>query len=258
MKLRAVLGLVTGAAFVIAGAVGCREEIVHSRAVPNVVPPDPEDAGETEPEDAGASADARGDGGDGAVVDAGPPPPTCTKTFGSAITPAHGRLDGVVRAVIPVGDKACRSDDDHVIVQIDVTDGASVSTYPVWVNVQSSLFPADPAVRVAQRTGALVGPAWASGWHPGVALDYADDLGVSSSTGFTPRSKEEIASIVAAALPVGSKVSAYSYGFQTGDGAHKVHRNRTGGNFDDDGALVGLPASGAPRWVLFRFANQSF
>jgi hypothetical protein len=111
---------------------------------------------------------------------------------------------------------------------------------------------ADPAVRAAQVAKPLVGPPWASGWHPNVALDYAATLGAHTSA-FAPKTKAELSALIATTFPAGTKVSAFMYGFDTGDGGHKVHRNAG----DDDGAIVAL-GSGAPRWLLFHFAQQTF
>lgn len=209
------------------------------------------DPGGDDTSDAGVDAAPPPDAG----VDATPPPPppACTSTFGDALTAQHGRIDGVVRAVVVPGTPKCRSDNDHVIVQVDVLEAGATVTYPVWVNVYSTIAVDDPAVRVAQTSAPLVGPAWASGWHEGVSLDYASSLGMHSDSGFSAKTKQELGALVAAALPAGTKVSAFMFGFDTHDGGHKVHRNGGG----DDGALVAI-GGGTPKWLLFHFSQQTF
>ncbi len=189
-----------------------------------------------------------------APADATPPvtAPTCTTTFGTGLSPDFGRLDGTVRIVITPGLPKCKSDDDHVIVQLDVLEGGTTRTYPVLVNILSDITVIDPAVRLAQTTHALEGPPWASGWHAGTTLDYPSSLGMHTGM-FAPKTKSELASAIAAALPPGAKVSAYMAGFDTRDGGHKVHRNFTGA----DGALA-VVGAGTPRWLLFQFSQQVF
>ena len=204
--------------------------------------------------DAGPGDDAGGpssDAGTQLIKDAAPDvvTPRCTTTFGAAVAPSHGRLDGTVRAVILPGDATCPSDNDHVIVQIDSATGA----YPVWINVESNLpTTVDKVVRVATPTLALPFPAWSSGWHGGLSLDYPS-LGLHSTISFMPMSIGSLGALIVSKVPVGARVSAYAYGFNTMDGAHKVHRNLGG----DDGALVVLGAT-TPTWLAFHFAGQSF
>jgi hypothetical protein len=181
--------------------------------------------------------------------DAGPNPYACAKSLGSGITNVFGRLDGTVRRVTAPGDKTCRSDDDHVIVQIDTEAG---ETFAAWVNVQSTLAGV-PTVSVATISAPLEGPAWAAGWHPGAAfLDYASTLGVHAGD-FEPLSIPDLAARISSVVTPGAKVSAYFEDFGTGDGGHKVHRNGAG----NDGALVVL-GSGAPTYLLFHFSDQLF
>lgn len=178
------------------------------------------------------------------------PTPTCTTTFGHAITPQNGRLDGVVRAVILPGDKQCKSDNDHVIVQIDA-DG---TTYPAWVNVESNVATVDPQIRFAELRAPLAFDAWSEGWHPLPGqLDYPTTLGVHTSA-FTAMPKAAIAAHIAELVTEGSQVSVFFEGFATFDGGHKVHRN----GYGKDGAFVVIEKTGQPRWLLFHFAQQSF
>jgi hypothetical protein len=246
MMLRRV-SFVVLAHFVV--AFGCSDRASSPAAAPPSDAPAQDDAGESrEPEDAGVSRDARD--ADASTLphenDAGS---TCATVFGSAITPVFGRLDGVVRRVTAPGDHSCHQDDNHVLVQID----AKGATYTVWIDVESTVASNDPSVSIATTSAALVGPAWASGWHPTpAAVDYAATLGVHSGA-FQSQSISALAAQIAAAAQPGAHVSAYVSGFATHDGGHKVHRN----GHDDDGALV-IIGSGIPSWLLFRFADQTF
>ena len=171
-------------------------------------------------------------------------------TFGHGITPQFGRLDGVVRAVILPGDKQCKSDNDHVIVQIDA-DGV---TYPAWVNVESNVATIDPRIRFAELRAPLAFDTWSDGWHPLLGqLDYPTTLGVHTSD-FTAMPKETIGTRMAELVPEGAKVSVFFDGFATSDGGHKVHRN----GYGKDGAMVVIEKTGQPRWLLFHFSQQSF
>ncbi len=218
---------------------------------PDAAPGD--DAGASSADAGGSSPDAGASSADAGqpIKDAAPDVAAslCTRTFGTGVAPSHGRLDGTVRAVILPGDTTCPSDNDHVIVQID-SGGA---TYPLWINVESNLpTTVDKLVRVATPSLALPFPAWSSGWHGGLSLDYPS-VGLHSTAAFTPMAISALGPFIASKVPIGARVSAYAYGFNTMDGAHKVHRNIGG----DDGALVVL-GTGAPTWLAFHFAGQSF
>lgn len=179
------------------------------------------------------------------------PASACATTFGHAITAQSGRLDGVVRAVILPGDAHCKSDNDHVIVQID----AGGATYPAWVNIESNVATVDPQIRFAELRAPLAFEAWSDGWHPLVGqLDYPTTLGVHTSA-FTAMPKAAIAAHIEDVVPLGAQVSVFFEGFATSDGGHKVHRN---GGFGNDGALVVIEKTGKPRWLLFHFSQQSF
>lgn len=215
------------------------------------------------PDDEGRDAEATTDGatspGDaGADTSTTPdaaPVAKCASTFGKAITAEHGRLDGVVRAVVPPDfkQKGCRADDNHLFVQIDVVEANVTATYSVAVTVVSDIAQADPMMRYLERaSNGLYGPVYAPGWHPGILFDYGF-VGATSSSGFAVKSKAELASLLVAAIPVGAKISAFMDGYASGDGGHKVHRNQ--GN--NDGALV-VQDGAKPRYLLFHFSTQTF
>jgi hypothetical protein len=171
----------------------------------------------------------------------------CTATFGAALTSAFGRADGTLLAILTPEDQQCpRPNATHVI--LEVTMGGSA--YRMVVNVQSDTAPFD--VAYTELHAPLAGPAWADGWHPGVALDYATTLGLHTDA-FAPTPTAGLVSTIVTRLAIGAPVSVYATS-SGGDSAHLVHRNAT----DQDGAIVLDPASSSPTYMLFRFSNQTF
>ena len=195
-------------------------------------------------------------GDDGTAVDAAPAivdadpndkAANCATEFTTNLDPGFGRLDGTIRAVVPPTNTTCAlPNSDHLVVQIDVAG----ATYRAVVNVLST--GADPDVRLHELDGPLPAPAFADGWHPGLALDYASDLGVSDAD-FTPHAMAELVELVSAQLEVGAPVSVYSSTDGGRPSTHLVHRNPT----DEDGAIVVDP-TGTPHWLLFSFSDQAF
>ena len=100
----------------------------------------------------------------------------CADTFGDVLTDSFGRVDGTVVAIVEPGNTRCVApNSDHVIVQVEL-DGA---VYRMVANVQSD--GVDPEIRVRAIDAALPAPAFAEGWHTGVAFDYATDLATHST-----------------------------------------------------------------------------
>ncbi len=175
----------------------------------------------------------------------------CASSFGAALTNAFGRVDGTVTAVVAPGIQACAMpNSDHLVVQVEF--GGDV--YRMVVNVESR--GADPRIRLRTVTGGLPAPAFAPGWHPGVTLDYATDLGVHSGSGWDALTLTDAAARVAAPIELGASIAVYatSSGGSYAHSAHLVHR--TGGGHD--GALVIDPTGANPTWYLFAFADQTF
>jgi len=193
----------------------------------------------------GGMGGAGGDGGaGGGPIDKAK---DCADTFGDALTDAFGRADGTVLAVVKPTDTQCAMpNDDHVVVQVVMNDQA----YRMVVNVESSF--GDPNVRYLETSHVLPSPVWQEGWHPGLFLDYVNDLGVQAES-FTPYDLPTLSDKIADAIPLGAKISVYAHS-SGGASAHKVHRN-TGA---EDGLIVLDPESAAPKMLLFRFANQTF
>ena len=128
-------------------------------------------------------------------------PANCATEFTTNLDPGFGRLDGTIRAVVPPTNTTCAlPNSDHLVVQIDF-GGA---TYRAVVNVLST--GADPDVRLHELDAPLPAPAFADGWHPGLALDYTSDLGVSDAD-FTPHAMAELVELVSAQLEVGAPLS---------------------------------------------------
>jgi hypothetical protein len=192
-----------------------------------------------------------------AVPDATPPDAgvdkaaRCADTFGSALTNAFGRADGTVLAVVrPVDQQCVMPNRDHVILQVQINGEA----YRMVINVMSDRAGQDPRVQLLEMNAPLPGDPWSEGWHtgPGVALDYATTLGVSS-TDFTPYEFEELVQRVNDAITLDARVSVYATS-SGGASAHLVHRNQP----DADGAVVLDPTSENPTWLLFHFDGQVF
>lgn len=218
--------------------------VIGCSAVPVVEPSD----GGVEEIDAGAEFDAGVDAG----IDAGVrKQANCASEFGTALTNAFGRVDGTVVAVVPPGEPTCAIiNGDHVVVQVNFDGGV----HRMVINIESSF--GDPRIRMRQLTAPLPAPAFESGWHPALRLDYPSQLGVHSDGGWDALTLQEAATRVYDLVDVGAPISVYatSSGGSFASSAHKVHRS---GN-NADGALVLNPTSASPTWVLFHFANQTF
>lgn len=237
-----VLGL--GALF----AVACTDQVSPTLGTPAPGdPPDPS-ADAAAPSEGGAGLDAGADAGPGASFTG-----KCADTFGDQLTEGFGRIDGLIYAVQRPTDVNCTfPNKDHLILQVWMAG----KVYRLVVNVQSDRAGQDPKVRYAIKPHALVGPAFAEGWHTGIALDYPSMLGVTNAD-FTPLALTDLVEAIAKELTIGKPVSVYG---ESGQGrpesAHKIHRNNAGQN--QDGAIVVDPASASPRFLLFHFDQQTF
>jgi hypothetical protein len=168
----------------------------------------------------------------------------CASSFTSLLDSGFGRLDGIVRAVVPPGHPTCAlPNSDHLVVQVDV----GAVTYRIVVNVKST-----GDVRLDEVDAALPAPAFGAGWHVGESLDYVTTLGVHTAA-FTPHPMDELVAMITDQIEIGMPLSAYSSTSGGNSSTHLVHRNAT----NQDGALV-LDPTGSPHWLLFAFANQTF
>ena len=167
-----------------------------------------------------------------------------SKENGTAINTTHGRLDGFLRYVVPLGgSKTCNGDSTHIHLQVS----ANGSTYDVAVDVGSSngdsmLYEADMA---------LPDGAWAEGWHGSDALSYKA-LGIKS-TQFTSENPGTFAQKLEAELATVNHISVFGTGYSSKNGCHDIHYYN-----GKDGALVLQPLSAKPHILFFRFASQSF
>jgi hypothetical protein len=166
--------------------------------------------------------------------------------FGDKLTAGFGRIDGVISAIQMPNDQTCSMPNrDHLILQV-LMNGA---VYRMVVNTD---------VKVLALDHALPSPAFAEGWHTGIGLDYATDLGAHSTSFADPGDMDAtVQATIGAGLKVGDKVSVYA---TSGDGrpesAHLVHRNDSPPS--SDGAIVVHPDGASPKLVLFAFDNQTF
>ncbi len=203
------------------------------------------------PDDGGAEAspgDAAGDaGGEATPAEAGvsceEKAQACATTFGSLFTKADGRADGTLVALVrPVDQQCALPNGTHVVLELSIQG-----------QVQR-LVTSVSGVAVDTANAPLLGPAYAEGWHTGVTLDYAADLGVHS-TDFTTVTQDEAVAFVCAHVTVGAPVSVFAYSDGTEpSSAHQVHRN----DGYPDGAIVVDPTSATPTYLLFRYLNQTF
>ncbi len=204
------------------------------------------------PVDAAVDAEPAPDSGS---VDAGPIDKAagCASAFGSGLTKPFGRLDGIVRAVVPPAHPTCAlPNGTHLVVQLDA--GQPLETYRVVVNVASDRG-GDGRVRFRAFEHPALAP-WANGWHVNTPLDYARDLGLQSeATGFVPMEQAALVQAVTDAIPLGASVSAYS-STSGGASSHLIHRVDTASN--RDGALVIHRPGREPLWLVFHFATQTF
>ncbi|HEV7558107.1 MAG TPA: hypothetical protein VGO00_21715 [Kofleriaceae bacterium] len=193
------------------------------------------------PPDAVAPADAHGDaavGRDAATDpdDGAPMRRACTNTFGSALSPQYGRMDGFLVSIVNPGTGGCRADSDHLHLQILV----SGAVYDVAVNVGGD-------VLSTTRDEPIDSSAWSEGWHPFDGIDY-QTIGLSSADVTSVADVQTID----AELGTTNHISIYATGYDD-TGAHLVHRNN-----GQDGAIVTHVMSAIPHVRVFRFTDQSF
>ena len=177
------------------------------------------------------------------------PAANCATTFGNGLPSGFLRVDGTVRAVLTPADQQCaQPNGTHVIVQVDVHG----ETYRMVVNIASTS--GDPRVYFGELPTALPAPVFAEGWHAGLTLDYARDLGLHSTMApFRLYGMDELVRTLLAEVRVGALVAVYSQG-TGGASTHLVHRHEN----NDDGAVVLDPTGPSPRFLVFHFADQTF
>lgn len=226
-------------------------------ASPSAVPaggptPDLADAGSASPDapatavglEAGVATEASAPVG----PDGTPTPSACTNTFGNAVTPAFGRLDGYLVAVVPASQHGCNADASHLHLQVKMQE----AIYDVAITLVSDQSASAPDVFLAESQSPLGNGAWAEGWHPGQSFDYVQNLGLHAAS-FASMPKASLRQKLETTLAGVNHVSIYATGYGP-SGAHKVHRNGRGA----DGAIVLQPTSSTPHVLAFHFSTQSF
>ncbi len=234
--------LLPGLCFVVAlASAGCGSSTSSAKPAPtrdagSEASPTADSGAEASPADAAAEADA-------AAASCDDKAKTCVSSFGSLFTKSDGRADGTLVALVrPVDQQCAMPNSTHVVLELSMQ--GQVQRLVVSVN----------GVAVDTASAALLGPAWAEGWHENVTLDYPSQLGVHS-TDFKTVTLDEGVAFICEHMAIGAKVSVYAYA----DGskpssAHQVHRND---NYPD-GAIVVDPTSKSPTYLLFRYATQVF
>ena len=177
-------------------------------------------------------------------VDGTPTRLPCTSQFGTAMTPAFGRLDGFLVAIVPPGSGNCQGDSSHVHLQVKM-NGA---IYDLAVNVGSGSM---QDVQSTTRDIQMPGIPWSEGWHPNVTDDYAS-LGVHSAD-LPPAPPAQLTSEITSDLASANHISVFATGYGPG-GGHLVHHNGSG----HDGMIVTMPLANMAHVRLFSFSSQTF
>lgn len=173
----------------------------------------------------------------------------CASIFGDEIgSVGFARFDGKAVAVVQPGNESCAfPNGSHVVVQLEIKG----QVYRMVVNVFSTKG-TESRIFTAETQAPLPGEPWAEGWHP-ASLDYAATLSIHSDA-FTPQTKTPASQWVADAIQIDAPVSVFATAEGKPESAHLVHRNGK----QHDGAIVVDPTGPSPRWLLFRFDEQSF
>ncbi len=183
-----------------------------------------------------------------AAIDAQDKSLTCATSFGSALTNAHGRLDGTVVAIVPPNDQACAEPNmTHLVVQVAMGGAA----YRMVVDVKSDTGANDNLFEIDHP---LVGDAWSDGWHTTDALDYPSQLGVHSPQ-FVSTAQDDLVARITSEIELGAHLSVYSTSAGEPDSTHLVHRGTVA---NEDGAIVIDPDGAQPHWILITFAEYVF
>ncbi len=230
-------GLVGFAGLALVGACGTSEPV-------DLPVLDRPEAGADPTADASSATDAS-DASDAAVDKSA----TCAAAFGENLTPAFGRIDGTVVAIVPPGDEACAlPNSTHLVIQVM----QSGLVYRMVVDVLSDQ--GSPDVLFEEMNAPLAGEAWAEGWHTDASLDYVTTLS-THSTSFTAMVEDDLVAKITSEIDLGSNISIYATATSSEpDSAHLVHRNLT----HQDGAIVIGPDTAHPHYLLMHFDEQTF
>ena len=175
--------------------------------------------------------------------------PSCTllsAETGTAINTMHGRLDGYLAFVVPIGGSGkCNGDDSHLHLQVRM----NANIYDVAVDTGQF----DGDVNLYEADMPIPDGAWSEGWHGDDALTYTS-LGIHSGQ-FTPEEPSALGEKLLTELAGVNHVSVFGTGYSSGNGCHDVHYHDGDGQ---DGALVIEPLSPTPHVLFFRFSTDSF
>ncbi len=184
------------------------------------------------------------------VDDGTPTRQPCTSAFGSGLTasPAFGRLDGYLVAIVAPGASGCNADSSHVHLQVRMKN----AIYDVAIDVTNGMTGVDD-VHTTTRDRAMPTTTlpWTEGWHTGIHVDYVA-LGVHS-TDLALATKSEMTTTLMSDLASANHISIYATTYGA-DGVHLVHRN-SGGR---DGLIVTEPLSVPAHLRLLSFTDQAF
>jgi hypothetical protein len=182
-------------------------------------------------------------GAGGAGPDCAAKSDACASTFGALFTKSNGRADGTLLALVQTTDTQCALfNSDHVVLELTMLG-----------QVQRLVVSVD-GVAVTTTQAPLVGPPFAEGWHPDVALEYPTDLGLHSPE-FTSVTIAEAEGFLCSHLELGEPVSVYAYSDGSSpSSAHQIHSND---NYPD-GAIVVGPTTATPLYLAFRYETQVF
>ncbi len=165
---------------------------------------------------------------------------TCTGDFGDELTATHGRMDGILVAIVPPGGPfECNGDARHLHLQVQVRG----AVYDVAVNLN---------VLYAELDAELPDGPWSEGWHAGLPLDYPRSLGLSSDA-FVATTPGALAQKLEAELAGVRRISVFATAYGPA-GAHDVHPKGA----SNDGAIALRPLSRLAHILAFRFSTDAF
>lgn len=183
----------------------------------------------------------------GHVDDGAPTRKQCTSHFTGTLPGLNfGRMDGYLRAIVPVDSHDCNGDSNHIHLQIEVM----ATIYDIAVDVTGD--DGDDVHTTTRDIDAMPGGPWSEGFHTGVLNDYIS-LAAVHSIDMPLFTKQQMIDALNADLATANHISVYAIPYGP-DGAHLVHRNGSG----HDGMIVTEPLSSPAHARLLSFTGQSF
>lgn len=171
----------------------------------------------------------------------------CTSHFtGTLPDLSFGRMDGYLRAIVPVDAHDCNGDSNHIHLQVEVMS----TIYDIAVDVTGDT--GDDVHTTTRDIAAMPGGPWTEGFHTGVLNDYIS-LAMVHSVDMPLFTKQQMIDALNADLATANHISIFAIPYGP-DGAHLVHRNGSG----HDGMIVTEPLSSPAHARLLSFTGQSF